>query len=71
MLAMKRQLWLRAAAAAANVFVVVFAGNWHIFCLVARGERGGDEVCLKWPLALSGKLSLKLSHWRADVDVCV
>lgn len=41
MLAMKRQLWLRAASA--NVFVVaaaavVVAGNWHIFCLVA-GER--------------------------------
>lgn len=43
MLAMKRQLWLRAAVAvAANVFVVVLAGNWHIFCLVEEAKERGQ-----------------------------
>lgn len=65
MLAMKRQLWLRAASANVFVVVVVFvvAGNWHIFCLVA-GEREPEpepETETEKPLALSGKLSLKLS----------
>lgn len=41
MLAMKRQLWLRAAVAA-NVFVVVLAGNWHIFCLVEEAKERGQ-----------------------------
>lgn len=42
MLAMKRQLWLSAAAVAANVFVVVLAGNWHIFCLVEEAKERGQ-----------------------------